>query len=322
MSLLATSHLGRLLPLTLLVVGGITSLIAQIWIFPADVEPDDWREPAAYVKEHIGDRDVVRVHPSWTADPLPHLADVGERVRRQHFPLEEDLQDVERIWILSETDRLDGALDRIPFSVDKPTLERFGHVTVARVEVPNSSQFDYEMLEHLDEATVERVETDGETRTCSNWDEADWRWDCGAQDQFLYVGRELLVLNDDPHRCIWAHPLDKGRPLRITFPDVSLSKTLRLRAGLNFRASLSKRGTDVQFRVQIGDRTALEHTYGARTSTWFPHDIDTTERSGEEVDVTVEIRSDKVKDRYFCFNGWVSDRPPASGTESRRAPSP
>jgi hypothetical protein len=115
-------------------------------------------------------------------------------------------------------------------------------------------------------------------------------------------------LNDDPHRCIWAHPPPKGRTLRITFPDVPLAKTLRLRAGLNFRAALSQRGTDVEFRATIGDEQVLEHTYGAQTSTWFPHDIDTTDRAGTRADVSIEVRAPKVQDRYFCFNGWVMDR--------------
>jgi hypothetical protein len=57
--------------------------------------------------------------------------------------------------------------------------------------------------------------------------------------------------------------------------------------------------------VRVGDETRVDHTYGARESTWFPHDIDTTELSGEARDVVVEVETAKTKNRWFCFNGWI-----------------
>jgi hypothetical protein len=288
----------------MIVLAGAASLVAQLYVFPSDVEPGDWEEPADYILERLGDEDGIHVHPGWTHDPLPHLEEVGDQLMPQKDPVRGDIQDLRRIWVLTETARLEEALATLPYTPSRPDTTEFGDVTVVKTTVPSSARYSYELLDHLDEASVGRVSEDS-VEECKNWSESDRRWDCGSRDQWLYVGEHFDTLADDPHECIWAHPLDGGRTLHITFPDVPLQELLRIRAGLTYRASISKDTKPVDMTVRVGDETRIDHTYGARESTWFPHDLDTTELDGETRDVVVEVETSKTKNRWFCFNGWV-----------------
>ncbi|MFW5967558.1 MAG: hypothetical protein ACOCV2_08580 [Persicimonas sp.] len=293
-----------LLPALLLVAVGLISFAAQLWWLSGDVEQSDWRAPAEYVLEHIGPEDAINVQPHWTDDPYPYLTEVGDQILRQQDPLLEDAHRYERIWLLTETDRLDEAIERMPFA---PVETReFGAITVVRLDAPSSSPVATELLSELDEATVERV-GDGDERTCNNYSERDRAWYCGKRSKWIYVGEEFLHLGRDPHRCIWAHPLPNGRTHRITFPDVKLSERFRLRAGLAERAARSKRGTDIDLRLTVGEEFEKSKTIPARESSWEPIDFDTSSKAGERRDVVVEVSSPDVKDRFFCFNGWVFD---------------
>lgn len=283
-------------------LAGTASLTAQLYVFPSEVDPGEWEKPADYILERVRPEDGVRVHPSWTNDPLTHLEPVGDQILPQSHPVAGDLQDRRRIWMLTETDRLREALERLPFEPSRPTIEKFGDVSVVRTRVPSSIRASYAFLANLDAAEVERVDGD-EVRQCRNWSDADRRWDCGERDKWLYVGEHAATLGEDYHRCIWAHPLPDEKTLRITFPDVPLDNRLRIRGGLDFRALHKQDRAPIQMRVDIAGETRLTHTYGPRASTWAPHDIPTTGLDGP-ADVTVELQTPNLKDRWFCFNGW------------------
>ncbi|MFB6374716.1 MAG: hypothetical protein ABEN55_16715 [Bradymonadaceae bacterium] len=274
-----------------------------MYIFPSEVEPREWKEPADYVLEHIRPDDAVRVHPSWTNDPLPHLESIGDQILPQSHPVAGDIQDIRRIWIVTERDRIGEAIARLPYEPSRPRIEKFGDVAVVQTRVPSSIRAPYEFRDHLESAKVERI--DGKsTRQCDNWNEKDRRWDCGKRDRWLYVGEHAATLGEDFQRCIWAHPLPDGKKLRVTFPEVPLDRRLRIRGGLIFRALHKKDRAPVQMRIRIDGETRYTHTFGPRASTWAPHDIPTAGLDGP-ADVTVEISSPNIKDRWFCFNGWA-----------------
>ncbi len=244
------------------------------------------------------------MEPGWNEDPLPYLESVGDQVLPQTDPVAGDLQSARRVWILSESERADEAFESLPYAPSRPDKKRFGDVTVFETRVPSSIQASYELLDHLEEAVVERV--DGESvETCDNWSQRDRRWDCGGRDRWLFVGEKFASLADDPHECIWAHPVGEGRTLRITFPDVPLERFLRIRAGLTDLGSVIEDAVPVHLTVSIGDDTRVKHTYGARETNWFPHDIPTPELQGETRDVVLEVRASDTKNRWFCLNGWV-----------------
>ena len=294
------------LPALVVVIAGLSTTAAQLWVFPSEVDQEEWREPAAYVKKHLGPDDLVRVHPEWTEDPLPHLESVGDQISPQERPVAGDFQDVRRVWIVSETERVDGAVDLLPFEPSRPEYERFGDVTVVETRVPSSLQSSYELLDHLDEAVVERLKNGKVKQTCDNWNPRERRWDCGSKDPWLYVGEKRMMVGGDPHKCFWAHPLPKGKVLRITFPKVPLQKTLRVRAGLSFTASRKGHGDPVRMRVEIDDETRVDHVYPAHDSVWRASDIDTAALSGQRRDVVLKVTAPEIRDRGFCVNGWAN----------------
>ena len=292
-----------LVPAAIIIVAGIASFIAQIFVLPGDVEAEDWKAPSEYVLEHIGPRDVINVQPNWTDAPYPYLTEVGDQLARQGTPLIEDVHDRERIWLLTETERIDEALARMPFEAsDKKT---FGDITVVRVDVPETQPVTYELRPHLRQAKVTYVK-DGEiTNRCKNWNKEENAWHCGRPDRWVYVGHELLDLGGDPHQCIWAHPPPGQKKVRITFPSVPLADTFRFRGGLNQRGARSKRATDLHFSVHVGEKWTQKETIPARQTSWEPIDFDTSALAGQTADVTVEVWSESIFDRLFCFNGWA-----------------
>jgi hypothetical protein len=291
-----------LIPAALLVVAGIASLIAQIYVLPGDVEAEDWRAPAEYVLEHIGPNDAVTVQPGWNEDPYPFLTDVGDRVARQDTLLIEDVHHTDRVWVLAETARLDQALARTPLEASE--TKAFGPVSVIRIDMPKEPVISYDLLSELDKAEVAHLKDGKVKKQCDKWDAKKRAWHCGRPDKWIFVGQRRLDIGGDPHQCIWAHPPDKKR-LRIVYPDVPLGESFRVRGGLNQRAVRSKRGTDVHYRVSVGDELSADKTIPARETSWEPVDIDTSELAGQTRDVVVEIWSETVFDRLFCFNGWV-----------------
>jgi hypothetical protein len=292
-----------LIPAALLVVAGIVSFVAQIAILPGDVEASDWKPPAEYVLEHIGPNDVLNVQPNWTDDPYPYLTEVGDRIARQDKPLVEDTWSRERIWLLVETERIDEALELMPFEAAE--TKSFGDVSVVRIDVPENPPVTYELLPNLDGAKVTRTKGGKVVERCTNWNKRNEAWYCGRPDRWVYVGREFVDLGGDPHQCIWAHPPPDQKRVRVVFPDVPLQETFRLRAGLNQRGARSKRATDLHYRVSVGEKWSQQKTIPARETSWEPIDFDTSEMAGHTADVTVEVWAESIFDRFFCFNGWV-----------------
>jgi hypothetical protein len=292
-----------LIPAALLVVAGIASFIAQIYVLPGEVDAQDWRAPAEYVLEHIGPNDVVTVQPGWNEDPYPFLTEVGDQVARQSTLLFEDVHDRDHVWVLAETARIEQALKRTPF--DAAETKAFGSVTVLRTEPPKTPRVTYDLLSELDHAKVAHLKGGKITKRCKNWKAKDRAWHCGKPDRWVFVGQRRLDLGGDPHQCIWAHPPAEDKRVRIVYPGVTLGASFRVRGGLNQRGARSKRGTDVHYRVRVGDDLNAQRTVPADETSWKPVDIDTSKLAGQQRDVSVEVWSDSVFDRVFCFNGWV-----------------
>lgn len=299
-----------LIPAALLLVAGIASFWAQIFVLPGEVVQRDWEAPARYVVDHLGPNDVINVQPNWTDAPYPYLTEVGDQIARQDTPLVEDVYNRDHLWLLTETDRLDAALARMPFAPAE--TKAFGDITVARIDIPQDAPVTYELRPNLHRAKVTRVDRNNGkvVKTCRNWNAKKHAWYCGRPDRWVYVGHEYVDLGGDPHRCIWAHPPPDQKKVRVTFANVPLGDTFRLRGGLNQRGARSKRATALHYEVRVGDKWSEARTIPARQTSWEPIDFDTSRLAGQRADVTVEVWSESVFDRFFCFNGWVFDRDP------------
>ncbi len=291
----------------LLVFAGLASLIAQIFILPGKSTDDDWQRASAYVIEQTAANDAIRVHPSWTEAPMPYLQPVGNQLHRQHHPLAEDIQGIERIWIVSETNHLKDALKRLPFEATPEKSQSFDTVTAVLVDVPKSTQFPYILNEHLEQAKVTRLnKKNNKTEECTNWDRNLRKWYCGGnRDRTLHVGDVVQELGDDPHHCIWAHALPHSNVLRVEFPAVPLQDTLRIRAGIERVGSSRHGATPTDYRIFLDDKLVVSEQIPKHDSTWPAHDIQTVQQSGKTGNLRIEVESENDRGRHFCFNGWV-----------------
>jgi len=292
-----------LLPAAILIVAGSFSMIAQMFILPGNIKPEDWKSAAQYVLEEIGPDDIVNVQPNWSEAPYPYLTDVGGQILRQESPLLEDIHDFENLWLLVETPRLDATLATMPFGASD--IKSFDTISVARITIPADNPVAYDLLANLEDARVERVDPEGKTLTsCKNWDKRNRAWHCGRPDRWIFVGEDYRTLGIDPHRCIMANPPKAPQRWRITFEDIPLNDIFRFRSGIAFIGARSRRGTDVHIRVSVGDKWSQERVIPARETSWDAIDFDTAELAGQQADVSVEIWSEAVFERYVCFNGF------------------
>jgi hypothetical protein len=288
----------------LLVVAGLTSLALYQWVFVDPTQSSDWADAAGWVKERMGPNDVFRIHPSWYEAGYTHFVDVGDQTQRIRHPLLEDLYDHDTVFVVSEADRIEEALALLPFPTDDAQRQSFGTVEVARAPVPTDA-FEWELLKHLDEAKVSRVRGGKTLQVCDRWDSKRRRWDCKPRNRWLYVGRALREVGDDPRECIWAHPLDSGRTLRIE-ATVPPSTMIRVRDSFDLRAARYPRTASVLLQVFVNDELVVEDHVGPHDYDWQPHDIDVTDFDGPvHLRMEVDLKG-SVKERFFCLNAWAT----------------
>ena len=286
----------------LLVVAGALSLALQRWVFVDPTAQSDWADAASWVEARIDERDVFRIEPWWYERALTHFVAVGARADRIRTPLLEDLYRYEDVFVVAQADRLDRALAALPFAAEPVETHDFGTVRTARVPVPTDA-FRWELLEHLGDATVTRVRG-AHVERCDRWNPRERRWDCGPQARWLYVGEELREVGDDPRRCVWAHPLDHGRTLRIA-STVPPADTIRVRGSFDLRAARLPRDGAVLMQVFVNDTLAHERHVEHDDHSWTPFDIDVSEIEGPvELRVEIDLKG-SIKDRYFCVNAWA-----------------
>lgn len=285
----------------LLITAGAVSLALYRWVFVDPTRPSDWQDAAAWVIARAGPRDAVRIEPFWYESGLIPLQPVGDRVQRIRDPILEDLYAAEHVFVVAQSNRAARAREALPFVQPRFELAEFGSVTVTRLEVP-PSRFIWELYDHVDKLRVSRVRGSDE-ELCTRWNAAKARWDCAKPSNWLYVGQAEREVGDDPRRCVWAHPLDGGRTLRIE-AEVPASKTIRVRDSFDLRAARLG-GADALMQVFINDELAVEDRVAGNDHDWQAHDIDVSHLPGP-VRIRIEVDAlGPIKNRFFCLNAWA-----------------
>lgn len=285
----------------LLVVAGIVSLALQAWVFRDPTREQDWEAAAQWVMAEIGEDDVFRIEPWWYERALTHFVPIGSQAHRIRDPLLEDLYTQDEVFVVSQSDRLDRALTNLPFQPKPAETREFGTVTAVRIPVPENA-FRWELLTDLQNAKVSRVRG-AQIEQCTNWNPRHRRWDCGKQSRWLYVGEALREVGDDPRQCVWAHPLDHGRTLRIetTVPE---SERIRVRGSFDLRAARLPRTGEVLMQVFVDDKLVHERHVEHDDHAYAPHDIPVSSDGPVQLRIEVDLKG-SIKDRFFCLNAWA-----------------
>ena len=292
---------GPILVAFLLMIAASYSLCAQCFLHTDPTESDDWQRAADYVVDRAEVTDGIRVHPTWSETPLPHLRDVGNLLHRHHHPLLEDFVGIERLLIISESGRTDDALDRLPFDADVDETTDFDTVTVLEVTIPPELRITTDLTHHLSEATV-AYRGDGDESRCPSARRDDETFRCDGNNRDAEVRSVLMEVEDEPRRCIQAYPPSGDRHLAVE-TSIETADVLRIRAGLDRRAARLERGGDVIYRLYVDGEQIADERVDAHTSEWQFHDVPTDGPSAE-VRIEVESVAPRPHHRRFCFNAW------------------
>jgi len=293
----------RTLPALLLVLAGIASISAYLFVFRDPTDDADWKRAADWIEHDFGENDAFRVHPYWNDGPLVHFRNIGDRRLPQRTPLYEDLYTYDRVWIATPRGRRDEALKMLGLG-DRPSRERdFDTVTAMAVDV-HGPPIVWEAYDHVKEAKVWHVRK-GKAENCSRWNSRKHRLDCTPADRWFWVGQTMQEVGDEPRRCVWAQPIEKGGFVRVEFPRVPAGKTLRIRAGFSLRAARSGRGKDIALRIFVNGRERTDRRIAHDDQRYPAYDVDVSDHDGPN-DLELEVESlASARDRYFCVNAWV-----------------
>lgn len=306
-------RLGPLLAAGLLVLTGLVSLGMQYCSATAGAAQHDWDAAAQAAIELAEPEDAIRVHPSWSEAALPALRPVGNLLHRQHEPLLEDLVGIDRVLILSESRRVDEALEHLPFRAEPREVHDFDTVQLLEVETPEELRLFRDARDWLLGATV-AYESKEERELC-RWHTTSGVWRCDGSRRGGMVGPILLEVEHEPRRCIQAFPPSGNRHLSVQMNVDKLSHILRIRAGLDQRAARLERGGDVRYRIFVDDRVVADEYVDGHTSRWKAHDVSTAESDVHAVELRIEVESvaDEPHHRRFCFNVY-----PMTSEQARR----
>ena len=288
----------------LLVLIATFSLCTRCWLHTDPTDEADWQSAAETAVELAEPTDTIRVEPTWSEAPLPHLTEIGNLLNPNHQPLLEDLAHVHRLLIISETGRTDDALQRLPFDANAEQTHDFGTVRLLEVPIPEQLRIDDDLTRHLGDVDVYITEGDRQSPCRRSGD----TWRCDAGDDTLQIHSELLEIEHEPRRCIRSDPPGGDRALVIEADIHETRDLLRIRAGLDERAARLERGGDVVYRIYIDDAplTDEDQRLDAHTSRWTAHDVPHTDIDGDAAALRIEIESvdPSPHHRRFCFNAW------------------
>ena len=268
---------------------------------------DDTRMPtrdalapiAESLNAEIREGDWVRTLPSWfyrTREVLGHQPYLSGTPLD---PLERHL--VNRIWYVVEDPR-QADVDRawtphIEWSVEGD------HVALGVGEVVAGPPVLWDGWTALESANVTRGE-----RNCSTWMEDGHH--CGTYNEFLFVGRAIREMDEQPRRCISANAPDQGDAWTITWSEVPRGASLRVRAGNTFDAVRALRGSEVSFVVSVDGEVVIDERFDPNAIGYPLFEAALVPGApGDLVDVSVSIRAADHFDRFFCFRPQMTGAP-------------
>lgn len=302
-----TRALLKLLPATLILATILFSLGWRALDFSRPVAPEqDWKLAAAHTLKHIQPNDAVWVQPWWDESVLPSLSTLKpEQVLRQRTLINEDLEDISTLWLITAQDRAAEARAWLPIKPSDAQVTTHGQVEVIALKLPKDAvSYPYTLRKHLAQAKVEHVEPKKSPTPCTAWDEANQRWRCPNTADEFQPAASTQELGDEVHDCIWATPPGKNKTLRFSFNEVPLGAKLRLRAGLTLRAA-RRGGEPVTWRARIDDKTLINEQLPLKHTEWKPYELDTAAWANQRKTLIIEIDAKHDDKRFFCFNGWV-----------------
>jgi hypothetical protein len=119
------------------------------------------------------------------------------------------------------------------------------------------------------------------------------------------VGPETLDIDDNPRRCLWAHPTTNGW-VSVEYKGVPLSKRIAGHTGFTYAATRMTDGAPVTLEVFINGKKVLTHVNENRKG-WNRFEADTSSLAGSTGDVLFRVFTRHDGMRHFCFDALATD---------------
>jgi hypothetical protein len=261
----------------------------------------DYEGFSSFVHSRWSQGDVIAVAPFWAERLREYAGDLN--VINPPDLVDEDLSLNSRLWLLSvfgyakDRDLLGTLSKKYRLSEEK----RFGKLTLYLFELPPAARVVYDFRMNVNKSKV--YQTRGQDRReCASW--RDDHWDCGT-NSWETVGRTILDVDDNPRRCIWAHPVTAAT-VNVDYTDVPLGRKLLLHTGLTAAATRMAGGAPVTVEVLIDGRQMLSAT-NENAKGWNGFEVDTSSMAGPGHQVAFRIRTQRDGMRHFCFTADTRD---------------
>ena len=302
LSSLKVSQLLPIIPLALLVAVGSFSFLSQRHHQALVPATSDWEDASEHVRKNFKEGDIIRVEPYWADQARIYLSELP--IDLLSYPEEEALYQYNRLWIIVGFGKDEEVLEKLPQGYKLEEEFPFGKTTLFLVTIPDSDYVKFDILEHVKEAKVKRIFANRDQK-CTTW--SNKQWHCKPRSPWLWVGTTVMEPGDESHKCLYAAAIEENGLLEIRFPKVTLSELLEGHAGLDIGAIRSERGSDLQFKILIGDQLVHEKLYKKHEKGFLSYTVDTSNLAGQQKDIVYTVQAADLLDRFFCFTGRVND---------------
>ena len=290
---------GALLPLC-----AVVELAGNAWTAGIVPSPATFAEPRAVVEREFQDGDLVVVYPDWMGD--------GRVALGPWMPIRDqargDILDYPRVWQLAPDGRRAPELAGLPversWSFDGLSLELLRNTSYAPAR--------WRAYDDIGNARV--VIASGEGDKPCVWRPQDQAHHCGDGfgQPWVFVGQFLMTdMDQQPRRCLWAHPTDVG-PIVVTWDRAPSGRTLVVHTTLSYLAAREMKYAPVYLETLVDDRplgTAVQAD-GMPFQTWR-YDVPPPADGGASGERRVElrVRTDFQGMRHFCFDAAMRGEP-------------
>jgi hypothetical protein len=278
-------------------LAAVAELVAHSVILARVPAADDFDGAAEAVRAGYREGDLVVVAPGWLAEARRALGPEVMPLRDQARPDEARYQ---RLWEVS----IRGA-SAVEAAGLEPELERrFGRVTLRRYPMRPRARTLWDFVDRLGDARV--LEIDGvRRRPCAKQGN---RWRCVPHSRDIWVGTETISdLDHRPRRCIWAHPLPRGKALRIELSDVPRGSALEGHTATDYVVGRHCGPAPVDLAIEV-DGQILSRIEHHDCDGWSPFAVDIPPGSGP-VDVAFIVTAPDPDRRHFCFQAEMRSLP-------------
>lgn len=257
-----------------------------------------WQDAASTIRADWKAGDLVVFSPAWACEGAPLLSglDVSLAEETDWYAASKK----SRVWIIASPEAPD---PDPPAGFESLDRREAGDLVVHLWAVrPTLGRLAYDFLDRIRDAKVTRVHKD-RREECTTF--KDRRWHCGAVHPWQFVGHSYLDVGGIVRDVIWAHPLDKGIPLEVRYPNIPMHGRLVVRYGLGQRAVDTGEGAPVRFEVRVGSAVVVDRTIDVEESRWYEEAVELDGRATGASDVTFTVSTPNYKDRQFCFTADV-----------------